>query len=72
MRIFSVKLKCFPANQGKVRELQTCHEAYQVLSKVIGAKNNFLKKAKAKKAKQVRIMEQASVVWEKRDLLDLP
>ena len=52
--------------------MQTCHEAYQVLSKVIRAKNNFLKKAKAKKAKQVRIMEQASVVWEKRDLLDLP
>ena len=66
----SVKSKCFPASQGKVRELQTCHEAYQVLSKVIRAKNSFLKKTKAKK--QVRIMEQTSVVWEKRNLLDLP
>ena len=53
-----------------MRELQTCHEAYQVLSKVIRAKNSFLKKTKAKK--QVRIMEQTSVVWEKRNLLDLP
>ena len=52
--------------------MQNCHEAYQVLSKVIRAKNTFLKKAKAKKQKQVRIMEQASVVWEKRDLLDIP
>ena len=65
-------MKCFQASQGKVKELQNCHEAYQILSKVIRAKNTFLKKAKAKKAKQVRIMEQASVVWEKRDLLDLP
>ena len=55
-----------------MRELQTCHEAYQVLSKVIRAKNTFLKKAKTKKEKQVRIMEQATVFWEKRNLLDLP
>ena len=48
--------------------MQECHEAYQVLVKVIRAKNTFLKKSKAKKEKQVRIMEEASVVWEERDL----
>ena len=51
-----------------MRELQTCHEAYQVLSKVVRAKNTFMKKAKSKKEKQVRILEDyGSVDWEKRD-----
>ena len=52
------------ASKGNVSQLQNCHEAYQVLLKVIKAKNNFMKKAKAKKEKKVRIMESVEKVSE--------
>ena len=62
----------FQASKGKVRELQNCHEAYQVLLKVIKAKNNFMKRSKAKKEKQARVMvqvEEASQRWIRRSSL---
>ena len=37
----------FSATQGKSSEMQTCHEAYQVLLKVIRAKNKFIRNAAA-------------------------
>ena len=52
--------------------MQNCHEAYQVLLKVIKAKNNFMKRSKAKKEKQARVMvqvEEASQRWIRRSSL---
>ena len=52
--------------------MQNCHEAYQVLLKVIKAKNNFMKKAKAKKEKQERVLgqvEEASQRWIRKSSL---
>ena len=52
--------------------MQNCHEAYQVLLKVIKAKNNFMKKAKAKKEKQERVLgqvEEASQRWTRKSSL---
>ena len=51
---------------GKSSQLQNCHEAYQVLLRVIRAKNNFMRKAKEKREKQEKIMgqvEHASKIW---------
>ena len=62
----------FPALEGRSSDLQNCHEAYQVLVKVIRAKNNFLKRAEAKKEKQNQIMgqvEKASSIWKQSKVL---
>ena len=62
----------FPALEGRSSDLQNCHEAYQVLVKVIRAKNNFLKRAEAKKEKQNQIMgqvEKASSIWKQQSSL---
>ena len=60
------------ATTGKSAELQNCHEAYQVLLKVIRAKNTFLRKAREKREKQAREMataQQASDVWRRKSPL---
>ena len=57
---------------GKSAQLQNCHEAYQVLLRVIRAKNNFLKKAKEKREKEAKVMgqvEEVSKVWRRRSPL---
>ena len=57
---------------GKSADLQNCHEAYQVLLKVLRAKNNFMKKAEAKKEKQIKVMgqvEKASSIWKHQNTL---
>ena len=63
----------FSAAAGSSVDLQNCHEAYQVLVKVIRADNDFARKAVEKKEKQIRIMgqmEKVSSVWLKRGLVD--
>ena len=55
-----------------MKVLQDVHEAYQVILKIIKAKNNFKAKAEAKKEKQIKIMgqvEKASAIWKRRSSL---
>ena len=49
--------------EGRSSDLQNCHEAYQVLLKVMRAKNNFMKKAVAKREKQIKIMGQVEGIF---------
>ena len=52
--------------------MQSCHEAYQVLLKVIRAKNKFMLKAKEKREKQTKIqnqVEQVSSIWQRKSKL---
>ena len=61
------------AISGQSVELQNCHEAYQVLVKVIRTDNSFARKAMEKKEKQIQIMghvEKVSSVWMRRGLVD--
>ena len=58
--------------EGWSSDLQNCDEAYQVLLEVLRAKNNFMKKAVAKREKQIKIMgqvEKASSIWRRRSSL---
>ena len=60
------------AKTGDMKVLQDVHEAYQVISKILKAKNNFKAKAEAKKEKQIKIMgqvEKASAIWKRRSSL---
>ena len=47
VKLVLISTYLFSATQGKSSEMQTCHEAYQVLLKVIRAKNKFIRKAAA-------------------------
>ena len=52
--------------------MQSCHEAYQVLLKVIRAKNNFMRKAREKREKEAKIktqVEAVSNIWQRKSKL---
>ena len=62
----------FLATQGKSSELQSCHEAYQVLVRVIRAKNTFIRKAAERRGKQNNTqidVVKASQSWRKTNTL---
>ena len=44
-----------------MNKMQDTHEAYQVLVKVIRAKNNFIKKAKAKREANIKAAENCTI-----------
>ena len=45
-----------------MKKLQDTHEAYQVLIKVMKAKNRFIKKAEEKKEKNIKAAENVAVL----------
>ena len=62
----------FTVTKGESSKMQSCHEAYQVLLKVIRAKNKFMLKAKEKREKQTKIqnqVEQVSSIWQRKSKL---
>ena len=59
------------ARKGEFQELQATHEAYQVLVKVIRAKNTFIKKTAQKREENIKKAEHAAVaasVFKKKGL----
>ena len=59
------------ARKGEIQELQATHEAYQVLVKVIRAKNTFIKKTAQKREENIKKAEHAAVaasVFKKKGL----
>ena len=50
-------------------ELQGCHEAYQILIKVIRAKNNFMKRAAVKREHKEKVekeVQKVGLAWKGR------
>ena len=48
-------MNLFTVIKGESSKMQSCHEAYQVLFKVIKAKNNFMRRARDTLEKQSKI-----------------
>ena len=58
--------------KGESSKMQSCHEAYQILLKVIRAKNNFMRKAREKREKEAKIktqVEAVSSIWQRKSKL---